>query len=344
MPTALATTHSVLPQDGSAPEWIQLLPAGTFTAQDGRGPFRVRDAQAVISASMSAGRLPLDVNHATDKAMVTGQDSPAHAWIVELTVRDGEIWARLDWNPSGRELMANRSYRGISPVMDVSKDGTVVRVLRAALTNTPALAGKISALFSTGPEMDIAQLRLALGLAETADEATVLATVRTNASAVAAHATQLSAIAAAAGVTLLNGAPVTVDAITAALNTHKTSTVGEVVTLQTQLSELRLGMARDKAVAFVDAAIKAGKPIAVQLVREHYIKQHMADPAGTEVVLNALPSINAGGVVVERMVSEDGSDPLTKTEMTICKQMGLDPKKFAENKKRQRGASDGNEA
>ena len=96
--------------------------------------------------------------------------------------------------------------------------------------------------------------------------------------------------------------------------------------------------------AYVLAAIKAGKPIAVQLVREHYIKQHMADPAGTEVVLNALPSINAGGVVVEQMVSQDGSDPLTKTEMTICKQMGLDPKKFAENKKRQRGASDGSEA
>ena len=45
--------------DASAPEWIELLPAGVFYGRDGRGPFRLDDPDAVIESThalqMNAG-------------------------------------------------------------------------------------------------------------------------------------------------------------------------------------------------------------------------------------------------------------------------------------------------
>ncbi len=56
-----------LPQDGSAPEWIEILPLGTFTASDGRGPFHA-DGPAIIAATKAHGLnkgLPVDYDHGT---------------------------------------------------------------------------------------------------------------------------------------------------------------------------------------------------------------------------------------------------------------------------------------
>jgi hypothetical protein len=95
---------------GTVPEWLHLIPKGTFTGDDGRGPYHLKSPAAVIAASMTAGRLPLDVNHSTDVAAPQGQPSPAQGWIVELQMRDDGIWGRVEWNDSGRQLMTERAY------------------------------------------------------------------------------------------------------------------------------------------------------------------------------------------------------------------------------------------
>jgi len=121
------------------PDWVHLLPMGKFGGADGRGPWTVANALAVIAASMAQGRLPVDENHATDLAAPAGQPSPARGWIVEMQARPDGIWGRVEWNETGRTMLAARTYRSISPVFIHSPNGAVTQILRAALTNVPNL-------------------------------------------------------------------------------------------------------------------------------------------------------------------------------------------------------------
>src|SRR5579872_3980623 len=41
----------LIPEGDGPPEWIELLPAGKFSANDGRGPWTVGDAAKVLAAT-----------------------------------------------------------------------------------------------------------------------------------------------------------------------------------------------------------------------------------------------------------------------------------------------------
>src|ERR1700693_6392182 len=137
--TSAATTNEL---QQHAPEWIELLPAGEFVGRDGRGPFRVSNAEAVIAATdalrMEAG-LPIDYDHATDFAAPSERRAPAAGWIRAIEVREGALWGKVEWTTHGSAAVAAHEYRYISPVFEYSHDGEVQRVLRAALTNNPNL-------------------------------------------------------------------------------------------------------------------------------------------------------------------------------------------------------------
>ncbi len=127
----------------SAPEWIELLPAGVFYGRDGRGPFRLDDPDAVIASTtamqMNAG-LPIDYDHATDFGAPEGRPAPAAGWIRELEVRGGAVWGRVEWTARAATSIVAREYRYVSPVFQFDpKDGVVTRLLRAGLTNNPNL-------------------------------------------------------------------------------------------------------------------------------------------------------------------------------------------------------------
>ena len=315
----IASLHTALPVDGDgAPAWVQLVPAGTFSGADGRGPFRVTNAAALIAASMAGvGRLAIDENHSTDLAAPRGEPAPARGWIVELQQRPDGIWGRVEWTESGRELMADKAYIGISPVFETDKSGRVLRLLRAALTNNPNLTQLATFHHQQGHTMDLVTLRTHLALPADADEAAIVAAVQRMAAEATANAARVTELQAR---------------LTTAVST-------DVVTqLQAQIATLTAAAAKDKAVAFVEGAIKAGKPIALPL-REHYIARHMADAAAVEKEINAMVSINAGGVVV-RHDPQDG-DALSDTDQAMCKRMGLDPKKFAERRKAMAAERDG---
>ena len=55
----LASYHTTLPSDDGVPKWVHLIPAGTFMGSDGRGPFHLRDAEAVCDrfALLADGRI-----------------------------------------------------------------------------------------------------------------------------------------------------------------------------------------------------------------------------------------------------------------------------------------------
>lgn len=69
--------------------------------------------------------------------------APAAGWMKTLLYRKGlGLIAVVEWTDEGRRAIRSKEYRYISPVLTVRKDdGTVVRLLNAALTNDPAIRG-----------------------------------------------------------------------------------------------------------------------------------------------------------------------------------------------------------
>jgi phage I-like protein len=354
--TTTSSLHFQIPA-GGAPEWIHLTPAGSFSGADGRGPFKLEAADDVIRASMAAGKLPIDENHSIDKAAPEGRPAPARGWIVEMQLRDDGLWGRVDWTASGKRLVEEHEYRGISPVfVSETAGGRVVKLLRAALTNDPNLT--LTTLHSRTPIMDLAKLRQALGLKDDAAEDAILTAVTSHAALVTAHVALLNAAglkADAAPADLL--AQVTAHAADAGklgaisthfktagldlakltpseLETHLQARGGDaaelrrtVVSLQSRLDTLAAEGAKDKAVAFIDGAIAAGKPI--RALRDHYVTRHQTDATAVETEINGMVSINAGGIV--KTPKRDGG-ALDADELAVCQMMGLDHKKFAATK------------
>lgn len=338
----IASLHTQLPDTGQPPEWVHLLPAGQFRGADGRGPYRVDDAAAVIAASVHTAngappRLVIDESHATDHSLRTGAAAPARGWVTELQARADGIWGRVEWTRTGAELMTERAYRGISPVFIHDKaSGQVRQLLRAGLTNAPNL-GQLATLHTQqDPSMDLAQqLRAALGLPDTADEPAIVAAATTARAAVAAHAQQLGAIATAVGVAADAdaGAVLTALQTQAAAATDAGRMAAEMVALQAQVTELRNGAARERATAALDRAAAEGKPIPATL-REHYIARHMREPQDVEKEIASMPSLHTGGLAGRAPVPPAGAGQagLTGDEASLCAMMSLDPAAFAKTK------------
>lgn len=135
-------THSMLAGTaaGGVPEFIHLLPAGTFSGVDGRGPYELGDVAKLIATSLPAGRkLPIDINHSIDLLNKTGKETPAVGWIVALEGRDDGIWGKVEWTAKGQQALADKEYGFVSPVFNAyaAKPHRVVQLLRASLTNDP---------------------------------------------------------------------------------------------------------------------------------------------------------------------------------------------------------------
>lgn len=167
-------------------QWIHLLPAGKFAARDGRGPWNAADPAAIIEQSRRyAGTrlIPVDYEHQTDFAPENGQPAPAAGWIKALQARANGIWGLVEWTALALASLDAKQYRYLSPVFNHAPSGEVIRILRAALTNNPAL-DQLTALARAGNTMQtmqpdqIGQLRQALGLAPEADFTAILAKIQ----------------------------------------------------------------------------------------------------------------------------------------------------------------------
>ncbi|WP_211325867.1 phage protease [Hephaestia caeni] len=322
----------------SAPEWLHLLPAGAVATIDGRGPYRVPDASALMAASLPAGeKIVLDENHATDLAAPNGGAAPARGWIVELQQRAGGIWGRVEWTGAGRKLAEDKAYRGVSPVIAYRKDGVITRILRASLTNTPNLKGLV-ALHQEENLMDLkARLIEALGLDSTADDDAIIAAVKAKpgaGDAATALQSALAPIAKAAGLAETADAAavlVSVEALAAkpkhvAESDAVVALQSEIGALTTKLNALTEDGARTAATRFVDDAIAAGR-VGVKPLRDDYIAMHMEDATRTEKMIGAMPVIKGARIVGEPPKGGAKAD-LGEADASVIALMGLDPEEY----------------
>jgi hypothetical protein len=65
--------------------------------------------------------------------------APAAGWMKQFQARTNGLWALVAWTTNARALLDKREYRFISPVFAYTPAGEVLQILRAGLTNSPAL-------------------------------------------------------------------------------------------------------------------------------------------------------------------------------------------------------------
>lgn len=147
----IALSAQLVELGSTAPSEIKLLPAGCFRAKDGR-PANLpgwvmddRSASALLGAMQrQADASVIDYEHQTLNALSNGKPAPAAGWYAELDWRpgDGLYAVGVEWTPAARQMIENREYRYISPVISYDKTtGAVTGLPMAALVNYPALDG-----------------------------------------------------------------------------------------------------------------------------------------------------------------------------------------------------------
>jgi len=174
-----AALNFELPQNGGpAPEWIQLLPAGsTIVGRDGRTWINETPAEIVAAFVADGKPMPLDWEHSTELKAPKGEPAPAAGWIAELELReDGSLWGRVEWTARGAVAVTSKEYRFISPVFIYDcATNLIMKLTSVGLTNRPNL--HLQALNRQHHEEEAPMLKKllqALGLSETATEEAAL--------------------------------------------------------------------------------------------------------------------------------------------------------------------------
>jgi phage I-like protein len=322
---------------GTAPEWIAVMPAGTFVGQDGRGPYTVKNPQALIDASQKPGRpIPVDYNHQTVFACLNGGDAPAAGWIDKFEVRDGgQIWAHVDWTADGGKDVATKKYRFVSPAFKQDEAGNITSIESVALVNSPNLAELPVIHSQTGEVMDefLKQLRAALGLPADADQAAIVTACKSAVKEDVATAASLKGIAVLVGLAA-DATPIDVaSAVKAKIQTGAPDPalfvpMSAFKDLQTQVSTLTNDAASKTAAASVDAAVIAGK--VTPAMKEWATDYASKDPSGFQAWAKAAPAI------VGRHEPVQPRDPATVTldaaEIEVASRLGLSVDEYRKTK------------
>ncbi|WP_417691540.1 phage protease [Roseibium sp.] len=262
----------------SSGTWIRLIPAGTFQARDGRGPFDAGDEtalQAIIArtkAYLGGTDMMIDYDHQSAFGAIPGVGGTAKAagWVKGFEVRADGIYGRVDWTAAARAAIEASEYRYISPLFTRDTAGKVVALRNAALLNMPAMdleaiAARAFSLTNKGPDMD--EILEALGLAKGAGDGEALASITS-------LTTGLSAIAVAAGLDKSSDAKIIAASVADLAKASKANSaqpdlakpdpakyvpIEQVTALQADLTALRETVETDKAEEVVATAIMTGK-------------------------------------------------------------------------------------
>lgn len=311
--------------------WVHLLPNGTFDAVDGRGPWRLSNPDEVIANTRKytgQRQIVIDYDHQTVGADKGNARAIAAGWLVGLEARADGIWGLAEFTDTAAEHIKNREYRYLSPVFSYVKDGKIVCIKSAALTNSPAL-DTLTALARSEDTMDnnlsveeLKQAALALGLPADAD-----------ANAIAAKIAELKKlIAGFEGTPELVPAPNETAQNSAAPDPSKFVPIGDFRRAISEINRLNSGISKQDAEAHVALSIRSGTipPFA----RDWAISLCTVNkPAFDEFAKGIGPSFRK---ILEPQVryasqprtSDKNNSALDADEIAVCKRMGLTEKEF----------------
>ena len=320
---------------GGADSWVQLFPAGRFVGRDGRGPWHISDAAAVIAASLTGGLdrgLLVDRDHQTDEAP-RGTPIAAAGWIKELEAREDGIWARVDWTAAARAQIDAGEYAYMSPVFLHGNDGRIKRILRASLTNNPALPLRAVASQLKQKEHQMDELRKSLakslGLEQDAVDDAIQKAVAAAVKDRADIHGLLTRLEDALGLEEAKPDEL-VDRVKALASADpdpsKFAPVGEVERLSKELASMRSRIAGDEAVRAVDAAISEGKLIPAQ--RDWALAYATKDPESFGTFVKSQPVVLAPGRHPIGNNPPTAKGELDEADLALCSQLGIEPDEY----------------
>lgn len=233
----------------TVPEWLPLIPAGSFTGRDGRA-WNNNNPQLVVDTFNKAQRhVPVDINHSTELKAPKGEEAPAVGFVEEMEVRDGAVWGRMHWNSDGVAHLNSERYRYYSPAFHYDKQGGVYKISSVALANKHNLFELPALNHENEPEPENPAMPVPLSIA--------------TALALNTEATEADAVAA------INQLKTDRDL---ALNAEQTPSLDKFVpradydeqkkialNAEQELETLKTDQFKAKAQAAVDAAVEAGK-------------------------------------------------------------------------------------
>jgi phage I-like protein len=348
--TLAAVTHAsveiaALPDGEAKAVWNKLVPAGTFRARDGRGPFHAggkAQMEAILARTLKyAGEteLMVDYDHQSFMSAVKGVGGTAKAagWIKQLEVREDGIWGLIEWTALAARAIKRNEYRYLSPSFSNDKAGNIGLIFNAGLLNMPAMdlvavAAGVDLSNSTEPDMkNIAQL---LGLAEDADEAAIIAALNK-------ILTDRKTVVTTAG---LKPEATTEELVTtlAALKTASTTTpdptkfvpIDQVTALQTEVTTLKADILGGRAEAAVDQAIEKGKLLPA--LRDWGLTLFKADQAQFTAFIDKAPSLTTTQLGSKK-VDATSNDGLTDADERVIQLMGVSREDFLKSRKAELG-------
>lgn len=286
------------------PEVIRVLPKGHVSST--KGDFEVDDRDiAGIIRQFKARRLDLVIDY--EHQTLNDVQAPAAGWIKDLYPGEDALMARVEWTKKGREYIANKEYRYLSPVVLVKKADQHAAVFHsAALTNTPAITGMFAIINSDAlsieeeeePRMELSALIELLGLEEGTAEEDVLKRIKELTQQAAEEgqggqegkegpAKEGTQLVANKTVLDLLGLPedARTEDVTARIMAFK---AGDSV-LQRRVAELEKQAASQKAEELVGLAMKDGKLSPAQ--KEWAVAYALSDPKGFAKFVEKAPVV-----------------------------------------------------
>lgn len=343
----IASAIAVPMADGAVAKRFRIVPFGSFSGRDGRGPWQLRDkahAERVIAATkafLNGVDLLVNYDHQSEFSAVPGVGGLAKAagWVSPDTLEVGNdgIYATADWTAPAEAALQAREYRYYSPHFRADKaTGELTRIVNIGLTNSPnievsALASQEAGAFNEGSPMKKIAMLLsasaltALGLkADSEDEAAINAidTLVENAgkdAAVLASVRTKFKLADDAGEEAVLAAIATA-ATPGEPDPAKYVPIDALKDVQAKLGQLH----EDKVLAAVDAAIEEGKLTPAQ--KDWAVKLGKQDIAELNSFLATAPAFK-GGKVIEGN-PETRKTALTEEEAAICSMMGVKPEDY----------------
>lgn len=313
------------------PEWVQLLKMGANARRDGARPaYLVADrahAERIVAASdayRGSTDALFDYDHQSEfgaKDGVGGR-APASGWIKQFDVRDDGIYGRVEWTAAASAAILAKEYRYTSPVFGHAKDGRVTRIFTAALTNRPELelraVASQSDTFTSGASTLDKDLIAALGLADGATDADILAAVTT---LVGDRTAVCSALGLAAGA---KADEIRTAASQASrVDPAKFVPIAEVTSLRARIDAID----EERVAASVAAATEAGKILPTAESQAWATDYAKTNPAGFAKYVAMTPEIVADGAEQRRAAAIAGGK-LTDEQRVICSAQGLNEEDF----------------
>lgn len=174
MNTVIARNALITAANPTAPDWIELIPAGPLVVGvDGRQWRNDTPDRIVATANSARNPLVVDYEHASEHRAPHGLDAPAAGWIDRLEVRGaGSIWGHVEWTAKALQYIAEKAYRFISPVFTFEKDtARIVALVSAGLTNQPNLPlTALNRSFATMPALSTTAQKFVIPVALNADD------------------------------------------------------------------------------------------------------------------------------------------------------------------------------